>query len=149
MRAVIQRVLNASVVVSGSEVSAIGHGLLVYLGVARGDSRSDLDYLLRKISELRIFEDQEGKMNLSVQDIQGSILMVSQFTLCADVRKGKRPSFDQAELPDLAKPMFDTLVDELRLLGIPVATGIFRADMKVASTNDGPINILVDSRKTF
>lgn len=149
MRAVIQRVLRASIVVAAHEVASIGPGLLVYVGVQRGDSQSDVEYLLRKLPELRVFDDPNGKMNYSVKEIGGSLLLVSQFTLCADVRNGKRPSFDQAEIPELAKPLFDDLVDRLIQLDIPVSTGIFRADMEVCSVNDGPINILVDSRKTF
>lgn len=149
MRAVIQRVLEASVTVDETIAGSIHSGLLVYLGIAKNDSLFDLEYTCRKIVEMRIFEDSEGKMNRSILDVGGSILLVSQFTLCADLRKGKRPSFDSAESPSLAQPLFDAAVSRLQAYGLVVATGIFRAQMKVASTNDGPITILLDSRKTF
>ena len=141
MRAVIQRVTRASVLVAGEKVGAIGPGLLVLLGVKAGDTEKDGDYMADKIAKLRIFEDENGKMNRSVQDVGGAILCVSQFTLLGDTRGQNRPGFTQAEAPDRA--------NELRGRGLPVETGIFRADMQVELCNDGPVTILMDSEKTF
>jgi D-tyrosyl-tRNA(Tyr) deacylase len=145
MRAVITRVSSASVSIDGVEVSAIGHGLLVLLGVAVGDTEAQLDYVASKIRDLRIFPDDEGRMNRSVVDVGGAVLVVSQFTLLADVRRGRRPSFIHAAPPDQARAMYEQLVNHLRLAGLPVSTGVFQADMQVSSVNDGPVTIVVDN----
>ncbi len=149
MRAVVQRVSKASVSVNGSVCGRIERGLLVLLGVAAGDTDKDLDYVVDKITGLRIFEDELGKMNLSVSDVGGAILAVSQFTVCGDCRKGKRPSFDTAASPELAEVFYDRFVEKCRNSGISVATGVFRAHMSVSLINDGPVTILLDSRKEF
>lgn len=149
MRAVVQRVKECSVRVEEREVGRIGRGLLVYLGVEREDERQDLDYLAEKVSGLRIFEDQAGKMNLSVGDVAGEILVVSQFTICADTRKGKRPSYNPAAPPELGKALYERFVEELRSKGYRVATGEFGAVMEVDYINAGPVTILLDSRKRF
>lgn len=149
MRAVVQRVSSASVRVDGEIVGSVGRGLLVYLGVGKGDGTADIEYLLRKIASLRIFEDENGKMNLSVSDAGGAVLLVSQFTLQGDVRKGNRPSFDDAEAPAQALLLYEQFAENLRKLGFPVATGKFQAHMEVSSVNDGPVTILLDSRKLF
>jgi D-tyrosyl-tRNA(Tyr) deacylase len=145
MRAVITRVTSASVTIDGVEVSAIGHGLLVLLGVAAGDTAAQLDYMASKIRDLRIFADDEGRMNRSVVDVGGAVLVVSQFTLLADVRKGRRPSFIHAAPPDQARDLYEQLVNRLRESGLPVSTGVFQADMQVSSINDGPVTIVVDT----
>ena len=149
MRAVIQRVSKASVLVEDKTVGEICRGLMVLLGVARGDTSSDAVYLAEKTSGLRIFEDEQGKMNRSVEDISGSVLVVSQFTLLGDCRKGRRPGFTDAAGPELADNLYEAYVAALRQRGINVATGIFRADMKVGLVNDGPVTMLLDSRKQF
>lgn len=149
LRAVIQRVLSASVVVDGQTVGAIDQGLLVLLAVGQGDDHADLDYMVGKVSGLRVFEDAEGKMNLSVQEIQGSVLVVSQFTLYGDVRRGKRPSFTDAAPPAVADQLYQEFCGSLIDLGIPVQRGVFQADMKVSLVNDGPVTILLDSKKLF
>ena len=149
MRAVVQRVTEASVTVEGKTVGAIGPGLLVFLGVSREDTEKDGAYLAEKLAGLRIFEDEEEKMNRSVAQVGGSILLVSQFTLYGDVRHGKRPSFTQAAAPDVANRLYEQLADSLRAKGIPVATGQFQAHMEVALVNDGPVTIILDSGKTF
>ncbi|MBW2690676.1 MAG: D-tyrosyl-tRNA(Tyr) deacylase [Deltaproteobacteria bacterium] len=149
MRAVIQRVSQASVVVAGETVGAIDQGLMVLLGVAQGDTLKDVTYLADKTAGLRIFEDENGKMNRSVEDIDGSLLVVSQFTLLGDCRKGRRPGFTDAAPPELADALYKEYVDALRSRGITVATGVFRADMQVALVNDGPVTIMLDSRKQF
>jgi D-tyrosyl-tRNA(Tyr) deacylase len=149
MRAVIQRVSRASVKVEGLIAGQIGKGLLVLLGVARTDSEAAADYLAEKIAGLRIFEDNTGKMNLSVTDIKGEVLVVSQFTLYGDVRRGKRPSFDAAAPPEQARALYEYLVERMRTLGIPCQTGIFQAMMDVELVNDGPVTILLDSEKGF
>jgi D-tyrosyl-tRNA(Tyr) deacylase len=118
---------------------------LVYLGVAAGDQSADIDYIVSKIRDLRVFSDGEGKMNLSVGDVGGSVLLVSQFTLCGDVRNGRRPSFVGAEKPALARERYDAALAALRSTGLPVEAGVFQADMKVASVNDGPVTFIVDS----
>jgi len=147
MRAVIQRVERSSVSVDGEEVGAIGKGLLVLLGVARGDGEKDADYLLDKIVNLRIFEDGEGKMNLSLLDAAGELLVISQFTLLADCRKGRRPSFIDAAEPEQARRLYDYFTEEaVKRIG-RVSTGRFQAMMKVALTNDGPVTILLESEK--
>jgi len=149
VRAVIQRVAEARVSVEGDTVSEIDAGLVVLLGVGRDDSESDAKYLAEKISNLRIFEDTEGKMNLSVRDINGSALVVSQFTLLADCRKGRRPSFIKAGDPQEAKRLYERFIDLLRQSGVTVAGGIFQAMMDVELVNRGPVTILLDSKKTF
>ena len=148
MRAVLQRVSEASVSIEGEVIGAIGRGLLVLLGVEEGDNDGDLDYLLRKIPALRIFEDEAGKMNLSVADVKGSFLVVSQFTLIADTAKGNRPSFFRAARPDVANPTYERFVAALRAAGFPVETGRFGANMQVRLTNDGPVTILLDTKET-
>ena len=145
MRAVITRVSSASVTIDGVEVSAIGHGLLVLLGVAVGVTAAQLEYVASKIRDLRIFPDDEGRMNRSVVDVGGAVLVVSQFTLLADVRKGRRPSFIHVAPPDQARAMYEQFVNHLRLAGLPVSTGVFQADMQVSSVNDGPVTIVVDT----
>ncbi len=149
MRAVIQRVADCSVSVNGSETGAIEKGILVYLGVEKEDTDTDLSYMVRKVSGLRIFEDAEGKMNLSVKDAGGDILVVSQFTICADTRKGNRPSYNNAADPETALIFYNKFVEELKNKGFKVATGIFQASMDVSYTNKGPVTVLVDSRKRF
>ncbi len=145
MKAVLQRVTHASVVVEGEMVSSIGAGLLVLLGVGRGDTEEDVRYIARKIVDLRIFSDPEGKFNLSLADVQGSVLLVSQFTLYADSRKGRRPSFIDAAPPDHAQAIVNSCTQLLRDAGVNVATGRFGAHMEVSLLNDGPVTILLDS----
>ncbi|WP_297861731.1 D-aminoacyl-tRNA deacylase [uncultured Acidaminococcus sp.] len=149
MRAVVQRVSAASVTVEGRKVGSIGPGLLVLLGVARGDTEKDGEYLAEKLAGLRIFEDEEEKMNRSVAQIGGSILLVSQFTLYGDVRHGRRPSFTQAAPPEEANRLYENLAQKLRDKGLTVETGQFQAHMEVALVNDGPVTILLDSGKSF
>ncbi|MDA7902634.1 D-aminoacyl-tRNA deacylase [Mariniblastus sp.] len=149
MRAVVQRVTRASVAVEGETVGRIDCGLLVFLGVEVGDEKVDLDYLVGKITGLRIFEDAERKMNRSLLDTQGSLLVISQFTLLGNVKKGKRPSFVRAAKPALARRLYQEFIESCRLLSVPVQTGIFQAEMAVELVNDGPVTILLDSRKQF
>ncbi len=149
MRAVLQRVSSAAVRVEDRTVGEIGPGILVLLGVEEGDSEEDARYLADKTAGLRIFEDEEGKMNLSVSETGGSILAVSQFTLLADCRKGRRPGFSRAAAPQAAEVLYQTYVGHLRTARIEVATGIFQAHMEVQLVNDGPVTILLDSRKQF
>jgi D-aminoacyl-tRNA deacylase len=149
MRAVVQRVSRASVKVDGNTVGQIDAGLLVLLGVAQDDTESDADYLAEKLTGLRIFEDPEGKMNLSVLDTGGATLAVSQFTLFGDVRRGKRPSFDAAARPQLAKKLYEYFVERVRAAGVPCETGTFQAMMQVELINEGPVTILLDSKKLF
>lgn len=146
MIALIQRVNNASVEVNSKVVSSIGKGLLVFIGIEKGDSDEDIEYLVRKISQLRIFEDEKGKFNYSVKDIGGDMLVVSQFTLLAQCRKGNRPSFEMAEAPERAKELYEKFIEKLKLAEVTVASGIFGASMKVHLTNDGPVTIIVDSK---
>ena len=147
MKVLVQRVRHASVSVEGREVSAIGAGMLLLVGIAQDDTEQDMQYLLRKTLALRIFNDENGVMNRSVQDVGAQILAVSQFTLMADTRKGNRPSYTAAARPELAKPYFDRYVQALSAgLGQPVPTGVFGADMQVSLMNDGPVTILLDSR---
>lgn len=149
MRAVIQRVSKASVSVDQQTVGAIGQGLMVLLGVAQGDTSQEAKSLAEKTAGLRIFEDDAGKMNRSVEEIGGSLLVVSQFTLLGDCRKGRRPGFSDAAPPELADLLYEEYVAALRSRGVNVATGVFRADMQVALVNDGPVTMLLDSRKQF
>ena len=149
MRAVIQRVSRATVVVNGLRIAAIDSGLLVLLGVEVGDDKKSAEYLAEKTAGLRIFEDDLEKMNLSVLDCAGEVLVVSQFTLLADCRKGRRPGFSAAAVPDLAEPLCEYFVDQLKQQGVRVQTGQFRADMAVDLINDGPVTILLDSRRNF
>jgi D-tyrosyl-tRNA(Tyr) deacylase len=148
MRAVVQRVAWAKVEVDGAMVGAIERGLLVYLGAGKGDGDAERAYVLSKVLGLRIFENDAGKMDHSVVDIGGALLVVSQFTLYGDVRRGRRPSFDGAMAPEEAESAYEAFVSDARAQGIPVATGKFRADMKVTSLNDGPVTIWIDSAKS-
>ena len=145
MRAVLQRVTYARVEVEGAVAGEIGPGLLVLLGVARGDTRRDAEFVAAKVSQLRIFNDADDKMNLSVLDTGGSVLAVSQFTLYGDCRKGRRPSFDSAAAPAEACALYEHFVAALRQTGVQVETGIFQADMKVSLLNDGPVTVIVES----
>lgn len=147
MKAVIQRVTRAEVEVGGAAVGSIGHGILVLVGVEKSDEASDADWLAEKIVQLRIFEDQAGKMNLSVRDVAGSILAVSQFTLAGNCGKGRRPSFDTAAAPDEAYRLYEYFVGKVKEMGIPVATGVFQAEMQVSLVNDGPVTFILESRK--
>jgi D-tyrosyl-tRNA(Tyr) deacylase len=143
--AVLQRVAEARVVVAGETIGSVGHGLLVLLGVATADTEAEADLLAKKTAELRIFEDEAGKMNLSVKEKAGGVLVVSQFTLLADCRKGRRPSFIAAARPEQAIPLYERFCALLRAEGLPVATGRFGADMRVELVNDGPVTIVLDS----
>ena len=149
MRAVVQRVSRASVVVDGETVGRIDKGLLVLLGIADDDTQQDVIYLAQKIVGLRIFEDGQGKMNLSLSDVGGGMLVVSQFTLLGDCRKGRRPSFVRAARPEKAQALYGSFVAEVRGQGIAVETGRFQEHMQVELVNDGPVTLLVDSRKQF
>jgi D-aminoacyl-tRNA deacylase len=144
MRAVVQRVSRASVLVGAQAETEIGRGLLVLLGIAEGDRGEDAERLAGKVARLRIFEDDEGKLARSVLDAGGAALVVSQFTLIADTRKGNRPSFSRAAEPEQAEPLYGRFCDELRALGVPVATGVFGASMEVELVNDGPVTIVLD-----
>lgn len=145
MRAVLQRVSEASVEVGGCRTGAIGSGLLVLVAVAKGDSESDADYLAAKISQLRIFEDEQGKMNRSILETNGSLLIVSQFTLYADCSRGRRPAFDQAAPPLDARRLYEYFVERCKSAGLPVETGVFQATMKVSLSNEGPVTVILDS----
>jgi D-tyrosyl-tRNA(Tyr) deacylase len=145
MKAVIQRVREARVEVDGAVVGAIGSGMLVLLGVEKGDAEKDADWLAEKMATLRIFGDQEGKMNLALGDVQGSVLVVSQFTLAGNCAKGRRPSFDTAAPPDEGNRLYEYVVSRLKNLNLPVATGIFKADMQVHLVNDGPVTFILES----
>jgi len=149
MRAVAQRVLSASVEVEDETVGAIERGLLVYLGAGRGDTAEDVAWMADKLVGLRIFQDEHGKMSRSVTDAQGGLLVVSQFTLYGDTRRGRRPSFDDAAPPEEARGLYEQLCARVRATGLAVATGRFAADMRVRSVGDGPVTILLDSKKTF
>jgi D-tyrosyl-tRNA(Tyr) deacylase len=149
VRAVLQRVSQAQVTVADETVGAISQGLLVLLGVEQDDAEGDAELLAKKTAELRLFEDDEGKMNLSVEDIGGEILVVSQFTLAADCRKGRRPGFSRAAPPEEANRLYQHFVAQLRQRGVSVATGQFQAMMQVSLTNDGPVTFLLDSNKVF
>lgn len=147
MRAVLQRVSQASVTVDGETIGAIERGLLVLLGVATDDVEDDARQLADKVTALRIFDDEAGKMNLSLVEVQGQMLVVSQFTLLGDCRKGRRPSFIAAAAPDLAQRLYETFVAVVGVKGITVATGRFRANMQVALVNDGPVTLILETRK--
>jgi D-tyrosyl-tRNA(Tyr) deacylase len=149
MRAVVQRVSRAKVTVGGEITGEIGVGLLVLLGVGDGDTRTDADYLAEKTIGLRIFEDAGGKMNLSVAEVSGAVLVVSQFTLYGDARRGKRPSFDAAAPPDEARELYEYFVEKVRAAGLRSETGRFQETMQVELVNQGPVTILLDSAKTF
>jgi D-aminoacyl-tRNA deacylase len=149
MRAVVQRVSRAQVTVNGELTGEIGLGLLVLLGVGRDDGEADAVYLAEKIAGLRIFEDDRGKMNLSILDARGAVLAVSQFTLYGDVRRGKRPSFDAAAPPEKARQLYEVFVDRIRAAGLSCETGRFQEMMKVELVNEGPVTILLDSGKAF
>jgi D-tyrosyl-tRNA(Tyr) deacylase len=152
VRAVVQRVVRAAVNVGDRTVGEIDRGLLVFVGVERGDGPADVQYVAGKIRELRVFEDPADPsrhVNLSVQDVGGAVLVVSQFTLAGDCRKGRRPSFDQAAPPQVARPLYEEVVRELRSSGVTAATGEFQAMMQVSLVNDGPVTLLLDSRKKF
>lgn len=149
MRAVVQRVGRASVKVGDEITGEIGKGLLVLLGVGQGDSEGDAGYLAEKVAGLRIFEDEAGKMNLSVGEIGGAVLAVSQFTLFGDVRRGKRPSFDAAARPERARQLYDAFVERIRARGLRCETGRFQEMMEVELVNSGPVTILLDSKKAF
>jgi D-aminoacyl-tRNA deacylase len=144
MKAVIQRVTSASVEVEGEIVGRISRGILVLLGVEKGDAEAQAEWLAEKIVNLRIFEDQDGKMNRSLQDISGSLLAVSQFTLAGNCTKGRRPSFDTAAPPDEGKRLYDYFVESLKRWELPVETGIFQADMQVSLVNDGPVTFILE-----
>jgi D-tyrosyl-tRNA(Tyr) deacylase len=149
MRAVIQRVTSARVIVEGEIVGEIGSGLVILLGIASDDGLQDVKYLVEKIVGLRLFDDSDGRMNLSVRDVDGALLIVSQFTLYGDVRRGRRPSWIEAAPPQVAEPLYELFVAEARCSLGRVATGSFRRMMQLELTNDGPVTILLDSRKTF
>jgi D-tyrosyl-tRNA(Tyr) deacylase len=149
MRAVVQRVTRASIRVEGETVGEIGNGLVVLLGVARDDTEKDAEYLAEKVASLRVFDDSEGRMNLSVKDAGGALLVVSQFTLYGDVRRGLRPSWIEAAAPEIAEPLYEFFVTRAKAYIDEVATGRFRSMMQVELVNDGPVTILLDSRKAF
>jgi D-aminoacyl-tRNA deacylase len=149
VRVVVQRVSEARVVVDGEIVGEIGNGFLVLLGVSEGDTNEDVAFLAPKISGLRVFEDADEKMNLALADVGGAMLVVSQFTLLGDCRKGRRPSFDKAARPELARQLYADFVAAVEALGIRVATGRFQAHMRVELVNDGPVTLLLDSRREF
>ena len=149
MRCVIQRVTHASVAVNGETVGKIGKGFMVLIGAQNGDGEADVKYCADKISGLRVFEDEKGKMNLCLADVGGEVLLVSQFTLLADARHGRRPDFIQAARPEAAEPLCDSVKAMLEQKGLRVETGRFRTDMQVSLVNDGPVTILLDSRRTF
>ena len=149
MRAVVQRVSGASVEVDWRVVGEVGKGLLVLVGVEEGDRESDADYIAEKTAGLRIFNDDEGKMNLSVGDVGSGVLLISQFTLHGDCRQGRRPSFISAARPETAIPLYEGVAQRLRAAGLPVATGEFGAHMHVSLVNDGPVTVLLDSKKLF
>lgn len=149
MRAVLQRVQKSSVAVDGETVSSISKGIMLLLGVEKNDTEDDLKYIADKTLALRIFEDENGKMNLSITDIGGELLIISQFTLYGDCRKGRRPSFDKAAAPEKANMLYEKFIEVCRNSGLKVQTGIFGADMKVDILNDGPVTIILDSSKSI
>jgi len=147
MKALLQRVTSASVSIAGEEVGRIGRGLVVFVGVTNGDNKDDIQYLINKTLNLRIFEDQEGKFNLSVMDVKGELLVVSQFTLMADTRRGRRPSFTEAAPPAEAEALFNEFVRQIRTGGLKTETGRFQQHMHVEIHNDGPVTIMLDNRE--
>jgi D-tyrosyl-tRNA(Tyr) deacylase len=149
MRAVVQRVSRAKVTVKGETAGEIGRGLLVLLGIGQTDTEADADYLADKIAGLRVFEDESGRMNLAAVDVNGAVLVISQFTLYGDVRRGKRPSFDAAAPPQRARELYEYLVQRIRTTGLRCETGRFQEMMQVELVNDGPVTILLDSTKAF
>ncbi len=149
MRAVVQRVARAGVEIDGRQVARIGRGLLVLLGVGEGDGEPEADYMARKMADLRIFEDEEGRMNRSVTEVGGAVLLVSQFTLYGDCRKGRRPSFSHAAAPEQAERLYELVAARLRDAGLEVGTGRFQEMMQVELVNDGPVTILLDSDRAF
>ena len=149
MRAVVQRVESANVKIEGKITGSIDHGILLLLGVEERDQETDLEYMCEKIPNLRIFEDENGKMNKSLLDVGGSILVISQFTLLGDARKGRRPSFTDAARPEKAIPMYEEFIAKMKEKNITTESGVFGADMKVQLINDGPVTILLDSKKVF
>lgn len=149
MRGVLQRVKNASVTIDGNKVSEIEHGILLLIGVTDTDTETDADYIAEKTVNARIFEDSEGKMNLSLLDVGGSILAVSQFTLYGDARKGRRPSFIKAAKGEISEPLYELVCKKISDMGVEVKKGVFGADMKVALINDGPVTILLESDRSF
>jgi D-aminoacyl-tRNA deacylase len=149
MRLVVQRVKEARVRVREEVVGQIGPGLLVFLGVGKEDREADIDYLVEKLIHLRIFPDEESKFNRSLQDVQGAVLVVSQFTLWGDCRKGRRPSFSESAPPALAEPLYNRFIETVRARGVPVAGGRFQEMMEVCLVNDGPVTLLLDSKKNF
>jgi D-tyrosyl-tRNA(Tyr) deacylase len=149
MRSVLQRVQQASVSVDGDAVGRIGAGLVVLVAVLTGDGPADIVYTASKIRDIRLFADADGRMNRSLLEVGGAVLLVSQFTLAGDARKGRRPAFDRAAPPEVARPIFDTLVDRVREAGLTVATGRFGASMQLALVNDGPVTVLLDSQRQF
>ncbi|HMD34403.1 MAG TPA: D-aminoacyl-tRNA deacylase [Vicinamibacterales bacterium] len=152
MRAVLQRVSRAAVAVGDRTIGRIDHGLLALVGVERGDGPADVEYIAGKIRDVRVFEDAADPakhLNRSVQDVGGAVLVVSQFTIAADCRKGRRPAFDDAAPPEIAKPLYENVVSALKASGVPVATGEFQATMQVSLVNDGPVTVLLDSRRRF
>jgi len=149
MRAVVQRVSRASVTIGGEVYGKIDKGLVVLLGITHQDDQKDARWLAEKVAHLRVFEDEQGKMNRSLADIGGEMLIISQFTLYGDCRKGRRPGFSDAAPPDIAKPLYLFFVEEVKKKGIKAATGTFQAEMKVELVNDGPVTLLLDSEKTF
>lgn len=149
MRAVVQRIKEGKVVVDDTITGAINKGLLIYLGVAEGDTIEDVKYMADKLANLRIFEDENEKMNLSLLDVEGEMLVVSQFTLLGDCRKGRRPNFTEAAKPDIADNLYMEFISLLKQMEIKVETGVFQAHMMVHSINDGPVTLMIDSRKAF
>ncbi len=149
MRAVVQRAARAQVTVDGRTTGSIEQGLVVLLGVQAGDEQADLDYICTKIAGLRIFDDEQGKLNLDITQAGGAVLLVSQFTLCGDARHGRRPSYSDAAAPAEGNLWYERAAERLRALGLPVQTGVFGASMQLSLTNDGPVTILLDSRKVF
>lgn len=149
MRAVVQRVSSASVNVAGELISQIGRGFMVLLGITHGDCEKDIEYIAQKIVNLRVFEDPDGKMNLSISDVGGQVLLISQFTLYGDARQGRRPSYIEAARPEIAEPIYEKTLLALNELGINAFGGVFGADMQVSLVNDGPVTLLIDSAKTF
>ena len=143
MKILVQKVLNAAVTIDGQTVAQIKQGLLIFIGIEKDDTASQADFLAKKVANLRIFEDDNQKMNLSVQDVKGEILAVSQFTLAADLSRGNRPGFESAAHPEIAKPLYEHFIKQLQSYDIPLKTGIFQADMKVSLINDGPCTFIL------